>query len=433
MNESQPREIRINVPVLARVEGEGALELRVRDGDIEALRLRIYEPPRLFEKFLEGRDFFEVPDMVARICGICPVAYQMSAVQALEAVAGCRPGPWVEAMRRVLYCGEWIQSHSLHIHLLAAPDFFGYASAPEMARDFPEVVRRGLRLQERGNALMRLFGARSVHPVGVRVGGFYRAPARDEVAEMVERLRAALPDAEALVAWTAAIDLPGEEQAFTSVALRHSEDYPMYAGRLVSDSGLGIGIEEFENSFREYHRPHSTALHALLEGKPYLVGPLARLNLNRDRLPPPVAEALERTGIAFPSRNPFHGIVARAVEIHLALLEAIRLLENYAPQVPWVSVQPRAGIGFGCTEAPRGILWHRYETMAEGKIAAARIVPPTSQNQARIEEDLKQSLEAFGLDRTDDELRLHGEKVIRNYDPCISCATHFLKLNVVRR
>lgn len=429
---TSPREIRISVPVLARVEGEGALDLHIREGRIDDLKLRIYEPPRLFEKFLEGREVFEVPDLVARICGICPVAYQMSAVQALEAVAGCRPGSWVETLRRVLYCGEWIQSHSLHIHLLAAPDFFGYGSAPEMARDFPEVVRRGLRLQNLGNELMRLLGARSVHPVGVRVGGFHHAPPKEEVAHLVEHLQAAVPEAEALVAWTAGIDLPREEQTFTSVALRHPQEYPMYAGRIVSDAGLDIAADEFELHFQEYHRPHSTALHALLQGQPYLVGPLARLNLNRDRLPAPVAEALDRTGIDFPSRNPFHSIVARAVEIHFALLEAIRLLRDYALAEPWVPIQPRAGIGFGCTEAPRGILWHRYAVTAEGKIGSARIVPPTSQNQARIEEDLRLSLQALGLHRSDEELRLHGEKVIRNYDPCISCATHFLKLNRVR-
>ncbi len=427
------RELSIHIPVLARAEGEGALDLRVRAGRIEELKLRLYEPPRLFEKFLEGRDYAEVPDLVARICGICPVAYQMSAVQALEGLFGVEPGPWVHTMRRALYCGEWLQSHSLHIHLLAAPDFLGFGSVIELARVHPEEVRRGLRLQALGNDIIRLFGARSVHPVGVRVGGFHRAPAADEVQAMCDRLRAALPEAEALVRWCAALELPASDQDFTSVALRHPREYPLYQGRIVSSAGLDIGAHEYERHFAEFQVPHSTALHSLLQGRPYLVGPLARLNLNHDRLPPAVAAVLAGTGIVFPSRNMYHSIVARAVEIHYALTEAVRLLSDYrAPETPWAAVSARAGTGYGCTEAPRGILWQRFDIGAEGRLQMVRIVPPTSQNQARIEDDLRQSLLAAGLERSDQELRRRCEAVIRNYDPCISCATHFLKLRVAR-
>jgi sulfhydrogenase subunit alpha len=428
------REVAIRVPLLARVEGEGALEVTARGGTIEELRLRIYEPPRLFEKFLEGRDYFEVPDTVARICGICPVAYQMSAVQALEQAFDCDPGAGVRSLRRLMYCGEWIQSHSLHIHLLALPDFLGYGSAPEMARDHPQEVRRGLRLQALGNQLIRLLGARSVHPVGVRVGGFYRLPTQEEVAALLSPLREALPEARALVEWTAQLPLPDDRQDFVSVALRHPSEYAMNQGRLVSSDGLDIAIEEFDDHFEERHVAHSTALHGLLHGKPYLVGPLARLNLNLDRLPAEVITVLHRLRVTFPSRNMFHSIVARAVELLFAVGEAIRLLSEYrVPSAPHVEVRPRAGVGFGCTEAPRGILWHRYEVDEEGHIQSARIVPPTSQNQTRIEEDLRLSLQAFGLDHSDEELRLRGETVIRNYDPCISCATHFLNLTVKRR
>jgi sulfhydrogenase subunit alpha len=427
------RSVKINVPVLARVEGEGALDLEIADGAIRDLRLRIFEPPRLFEKFLEGRGYDEVPDMVARICGICPVAYQMSAVHAIEGVFGVQPGPWVRAMRRLFYCGEWIESHALHIHLLAAPDFLGYSSAPEMARQYAAEVRRGLRLQALGNDIIRLLGARSVHPLGACVGGFYHAPDAAAVAQLRERIEAALPDAADLVRWTASLSLPAGEQSFVSVALRHEDEYPMNEGRLVSSAGLDIAIEEFEQHFEERHVPHSTALHCLLHGEDYLVGPLARLNLNLDRLPAPVREAAQATGIRWPSANPFHGIVARAVEILYALHEARRLLGGYeVPAAPRSQVHPAAGTGYGCTEAPRGILWHRYSLDTAGRVTEARIVPPTSQNQARIEADLRAALSAFGLDRPDDTLRAHAETVIRNYDPCISCATHFLRLNVQR-
>jgi sulfhydrogenase subunit alpha len=431
---TERRRVDIKVPVLARVEGEGAMEMSIRDGRIQDLKLRIYEPPRFFEKFVEGHPYHHLPELVARICGICPVAYQMSAVQAAEQAFGFSPNPWVQAMRRLFYCGEWIQSHALHIHLLAAPDFLGFDSVIAMADRYPDEVRRGLRLQELGNRIIRLFGGRSVHPVGACVGGFHHAPAEPEVRELAEDVRQALPDAEALVAWVASMNLPAHSQQFVNVALRHPADYAMYEGRLFSNHGLDIRVDEFQDHFHEQHVPHSTALHASLNGKPYLVGPLARMNLNGDRLHEAVHDAMQGAGIGFPTDNMFHSIVARAAEIYQALLEALRLMESYRPPGgrPWDAVQPVAGVGIGCTEAPRGILWHRYEFDEQGEIRSATIVPPTSQNQARIEQDLRQSLEAFGLERDDDALRLHGEMVIRNYDPCISCATHFLKLTVKR-
>lgn len=429
----QKRTVSIQVPVLTRVEGEGALDLRIDDGEIRELRLRIFEPPRFFEKFLEGRHYAEIPDMVARICGICPVAYQVTAVQALEGLFGVDIGPWARAMRRTFYCGEWIQSHSLHIHLLAAPDFFGCNSAIELAKIAPDAVRRGLRIQALGNELMDLFGARSVHPVGVRVGGFHAAPSPARIREMREKLAAALPEAEALVRWTAGIAVPQDDQTFASVAMRQPHDYAIERGGIAASDGLHIGADAYEDHFAESHQPHSTALYSAYHGQPYLVGPLARLNLNHANLPPPVRALLGETGLVLPSRNLFHSVTARALEILLVLHEALRLLEGYrVPDSPWVPVAPRAGIAYACTEAPRGLLWHRYEIDADGLVVSARIVPPTSQNQARIEEDLRLSLINFGLDHPDDALRLQCEKVIRNYDPCISCATHFLRLNVER-
>lgn len=423
----------IHVPVLTRVEGEGALDLVIHEGKISELRLRIYEPPRLFEKFLEGYSYTQVPDMVARICGICPVAYQMSAIHALESVFKVSGNDWVRNMRRVFYCGEWIQSHALHIHLLAAPDFLGFESVIAMAQKYPQEVQRGLRLQAVGNRLIALFGGRSVHPVGAKVGGFYHAPAKKDVDDILEQLRSLQQDAKDLIAWTASLDLPEDKQEFTSVALRHDNEYPMNEGRLVSSQGLDIDIEEYQQHFKEFQAPHSTALHATLHDQPYLVGPLARLNLNIDRLPDTVHEIITATGISFPSDNMFHSIVARAIEIYYGLLESIRLLEAYEiPAQPYVEIKPRAGIASGCTEAPRGILWHQYQVDENGDIEKAIIIPPTSQNQARIEQDLRTSLTALGLNQDDDTLRQHGEMLIRNYDPCISCSTHFLKIKVER-
>jgi len=427
------KKISIRVPVLARVEGEGALELDIENNQISHLKLKIFEPPRLFEKFLEGRHYTEVPDIVARICGICPVAYQMSAVHAFEKLFDVDPGPWVHAMRRLFYCGEWIESHALHIHLLAAPDFLGYESAVAMAKDFPEEVKRGVTIQNLGNEILRFLGGRSVHPVGAKVGGFFHAPDEQQAEALLEKLKNALPMVEKLLPWLSSLSLPDSNQQFTSVALRHPADYPFNEGRIDSSDGHNISAETYSQHFSEHQEAHSTALFSLLDGKPYLVGPLARLNLNFDRLPKHIEVAVLAAGFKFPSTNMYHSIVARAVEILFAFHEAIRLLENYTrPESPSVNVTPKAGIAYGCTEAPRGILWHRYEVDENGIIQKVTIVPPTSQNQARIEEDLKQSIMDFGLDQPEEKLRLHAEQVVRNYDPCISCATHFLDLRVNR-
>lgn len=428
------RQVPINIPMLARVEGEGALHLRVSDGQITSLKLQIFEPPRLFEKFLQGRHYTEVVDIVARICGICPVAYQMSAVQALEQLAGFSPDTGLHALRRLMYCGEWIESHSLHIHLLAAPDFLNFNSVTEMAEQYPDQVRRGLRLQGLGNALIALLGGRSVNPVGVCVGGFHKVPTADAAAELRDQLLVAVDEAEALIDWCASLKRPCNDQRFVSVAMRHTDEYPMNVGRIQSDNGLDICADEFAERIKEHQVSHSTAFHALLDGQPYLVGPLARINLNHDRLPARILALLERHDITFPSRNMFDSIVARSVEIYLAINEAVTILGKYqVPEKSNTRLELKTGVGFGCTEAPRGILWHRYELDDNGLIKEANIIPPTSQNQARIEQDLQQSLQDYGLEKDEALLRNHGEQIIRNYDPCISCATHFLRLDIDRR
>ncbi|MBC8520045.1 MAG: Ni/Fe hydrogenase subunit alpha [Gammaproteobacteria bacterium] len=431
MNEQQT--IKIEVPVLARVEGEGALDLVIKDQTIESLALRIYEPPRYFEKFLEGRSVEELPEMVARICGICPVAYQMSAVLAVESLFEGEVSPWVTQMRRLFYCGEWIQSHSLHIHLLAAPDFLGHEHAISMASEYPDEVRRGLRLQGLGNRIIALLGGRSVHPVGARVGGFHHAPSLDEVSTLLEEAKQAIVDAEALLHWLVTIELPQEAQDFVSVALTETGAYPVMGETIVSNQGLELPIQQFGERFQELQVPHSTAFHALLDGEPYLVGPLARINLHYSQLLPAVKSLCETLEIHFPSQNMFDSVVARGVELLQMVHECVYLLEQYQlPSNSWSAFTPKAGVAYGATCAPRGMLWHRYQIDAEGIIQSAQIVPPTSQNQARIEADLRTSLNQFGLDQSAEAIKLHGEQVIRNYDPCISCATHFLDLRMKR-
>ncbi len=422
----------IAVGMVARVEGEGALRVTVTGSTIQDVELRIFEPPRFFEAFLRGRHYDEVPDLVARICGICPVAYQMSAVHALEQIFGLRVDGALRDLRRLIYCGEWIESHALHVYLLQAPDFLGYESGIAMAKDHPALVTRGLRLKKAGNATMTLLGGRSVHPVSVKVGGFSRVPRRRELDGLRDELLWARDAAVETVRWVADFDYPDFTPDYTYVALRHPDEYPLNEGQIVDTRGLRISASEFERHFTEHQVVYSNALHCTLQGAPYLVGPLARVNLNHDRLPPTVRQVLMDTGLSLPLRNPFHGIVARSVEMLYALEESLRLIDRYEPPPgPSLPVTVRAGIGMACTEAPRGILYHRYQVDRDGVIREAKIVPPTSQNQSRIEQDLRLFMPRV-LHLPDKEAALACERVIRCYDPCISCATHFLNLEIRR-
>ncbi len=436
----------IKVDYLARVEGEGALYVRFDDQGVADVQLKIFEPPRFFEAFLRGRPYRDAPDITARICGICPVAYQMSSVHAMEQALGIQiqAGPLRE-LRRLLYCGEWIESHALHIFMLHAPDFLGFPDAIQMAQaGHSELVKKGLEIKKIGNQIVSLIGGREVHPVNVQVGGFYRTPTKKELAPLREKLLTGRDLTLETLKWlTEALNFPDFSQDYEFVALRHPHEYPFNEGRLVSNKGLDIAAEQFEDFFTEIHVEHSNALHCVLKQRgSYFVGPMARYSLNFERLPPAVQSAARDAGLGEICTNPFQSILVRAIEVLYAFEEALRIIESYTePERPAVSL-PAPGEsndsggaaplrGHGITEAPRGILYHRYELNSDGSIQSAKIVPPTSQNQKQIEDDLwKYCANHMNLD--DERLTWECEQAIRNYDPCISCATHFLKLKVER-
>jgi len=423
----------ITVDSLARVEGEGALTLTIKDNAVTDVKLKLVDPPRFFEALLRGRRFDEAPDITSRICGICPVAYQMSAAHAMEDACAVRVDGALRALRRLIYCGEWIESHTLHVYMLHAPDFLGYESAIHMAKDHPGVVERGLQLKKVGNEVIAILGGRSVHPVNVRLGGFYKVPTTRDLAPLAERLRWARDAAIETVRWVATLPIPEFEQDYEFVALRHPDEYPFNEGRLVSNRGLDIAVREYDAHFAEEQVAHSNALHSGLRGRgAYAVGPLARYSLNFDRLSPVAQEAARAAGLGPVCRNPFQSIVVRSVEILYACDEALRLIEGYEmPERPAMEVRPRAAVGYACTEAPRGILYHRYQIDEHGVILDAKIVPPTSQNQKTIERDLAQVVPQY-IGLPDEQLTWRCEQVIRNYDPCISCATHFLRLTITQ-
>jgi coenzyme F420-reducing hydrogenase alpha subunit len=425
----------LQVDYLTRVEGEGALRVRIHDRTVEEVELKIFEPPRFFEAFLRGRSYREAPDITARICGICPVAYQMSACHAMERGLKLTVSPEVRALRRLMYCGEWIESHALHIYLLHLPDFLGYPDAIRLAKDHPEAVQHGLTLKKAGNELMTVLGGREIHPINVRVGGFYRCPSREEFLALRPRLETALGLAEETVRLTAGLTFPKVEEDYEFVSLRHPDEYPMNEGEVVSSRGLRIPQTRYEEEFKEIQAPYSHALQSVRrDGGSFLVGPLARYALNRDRLGSRANAIVREVGLEPVVNNPFRSVIVRAVETVEACDQALKIIDAYRPPArSYVEATPPL-TSDGCiaiTEAPRGMLYHRYRLNAAGLIEEARIVAPTSQNQKRIEDDVRDVVKR-SIDLAEGPLTHECERAIRNHDPCISCATHFLSLDLVR-
>ena len=425
---------RIRVEALTRVEGHGGLNLRVTDGELQSVELDIYEPPRFFEALLRGRPLEDVPDITARICGICPVAYQMSSVHALERALGVEVSPTIRELRRLLYCGEWIESHALHMFMLHAPDFLGLHSGIEMGKRFPHELRRGLRIKKAGNRLLEVLGGRSVHPINVCVGGFFRAPTKAALDELLPELEWGVEAAAAATHWVNDFAFPQFEPDYDLISLTHPTEYPFNEGEMISSRTGAFPVAEYEQNIHEFQAPHSTALHAkhVKTQSAGLFGPIARLSLNADRLHPRAKRVLELCGLPLPCRNPFQSIVARGVELTHAFAEAVDLVRAYQPPAnirhTW---GPATGEGAAATEAPRGTLFHRYRINESGEVSEAVIIPPTAQNQMQIENDLRQFLPRY-LENDDDTIAHHCERLIRCYDPCISCATHFLRVKIER-
>ena len=423
----------VDTPLLARVEGQGALHVRVEDGAVSDVRLDIFEPPRYFERLLVGRRFSDVLDITARICGVCPIAYQMTASHAFEELFEVEVPTGTGELRRLLYCGEWIQSHMLHIHLLAAPDFLGFPDALTMAAEDRAALDRGLRLRAVGSEIIRVIGGRSVHPVSPMVGGFSRVPRRDELTPLASSLRWAAEAILEVADWAAGFDVPSLARPAEQLALVHADHYPMSHGTVTTSSGRAFPPSAFEAVTEGVEVRHSTARHARLRAEgPAMVGPLARLSLNADRLTPLAREAAGRLSLRLPESDPFRSLAARVVETAMAVETALMLVEAYEPPSPArAAVSARKGRATWATEAPRGLLYQRFDVDAEGVVTEARIVPPTSHNLPNMEGDVRLTVEG-ALDRTDAELRRLCEMAVRNYDPCISCASHCVDLHLER-
>lgn len=415
---------------VARVEGEGGLDLVISDHQIEAARIHIFEPPRFFEGFLEGRKYDEIPDITARICGICPISYQMAACSAIEAAFGFEHSEQTWRLRRLFSWAEIIQSHALHIFMLAAPDYLGVDGAPSLAAEYPEILQRGLRLRRIANDLSKAIGGREVHPVVPKVTGFYDVPTGKELAHLAKHWRQAREDAIATIEMAAGFDVPELARDADYLSLSHPSIYALNEGNVKTLKGLEFPVERFIDNIKENQVEDSNALQCRLRSsKSYQTGPLARVNINFDQLSGATKALLAKKGVSFPSQNPFYGTIARAAEILTGIDECIDLMDGFAPEQEVVKIQPRASEGFGISEAPRGSLFHRYVFDDDGIVKRAQLIPPTSQNLARMEDDLI-SWAPYLTSQSREEMAFSCEMLIRSYDPCISCGTHFLKVRV---
>ena len=424
----------IQVDELSRVEGEGALYVRIKDGVIKDCRFRIVEPPRFFEAFLRGRSYMEVPDITARICGICPMAYLMGSQQAMEDALGIEITQPIRDLRRIMYCGEWIESHVLHAAMLHAPDFLGMDDILTLAATNKAVVEKALKLKKLGNDLLEVVGGgRAIHPINTRVGGFYKAPSKKAMRALMDDLKWGIDASIEIAKLFGTFEFPDYEYDYHYVCMQHPDEYAIVEGRVVDNRGMNIPVRDYHKNFKETHAAHTTALQGWTrDNEPYYTGPNARYTINYNQLTKTCKQVAKEIGLGNAVYNPFKSILVRMIETLYCCEEALRLIKNYEePDVAFVQGKPRASEGFGMTEAPRGVCYHSYKMDDKGLITKAVISSPTAQNQPQIERDLLGVVEK-NMNLSEEAFKRRCEQTIRNYDPCISCSAHFLKLTLVR-
>lgn len=426
----------VNVHHVTRVEGHGNIVVDVKGGTLKDVRLDIVESPRFFEAMLRGRNYLEAPHITCRICGICSVGHTCSSLKAAEAAGGVPVSRQTVALRKIILDAEILQSHVLHVYLLAAPDFLGAGSVFDLVPDHKEVVLRAMRLKGFANDLCAVVGGRHIHPLSMCVGGFTKIPEAAELEHMAEHAVELWPDVEATVELFGTLKVPAYEREMEFVSLKDPEEYAFYGGDLFSSVGGPMPVDDYRRRVNEYVVPHSTAKHTRSEsGNPYMVGALARVNNNFDQLVPEAKEAAAAMGLAVPCHNPYMNNIAQVVEIvHILkrLPERIEglLREGLREEVP--DQRPRrAGRGVGATEVPRGVLFHEYEIEKSGRIKAANCIIPTGQNLANIEADMRAFVPRMLGEHDQDEITLLLEMLVRAYDPCISCSTHLLEVEFV--
>ena len=421
---------------VARVEGHGSIRVVIEDGKVREVKLEIFEGPRFIERVLVGRMYYEVPDIVARICSICPDSHQVAAVEAIEKAFGVSADWQTRMLRELQLLADIIASHALHLYLLALPDYLGYPDALSMVDKYGREVKMGLELKRAGNAIKDVLTGRSIHGCTVKPGGYTRVPTPSELEKLSDVLKQSMDGAILAVKLFSSFEYPDfarDENIF--MALDPGEIYGFVGDYVLVSDGGRYPVEEYKKLTNEVAVPHSSAKHSSYEGKPFMVGALARVLLNGKKLKGRAAEMLKELEPKLDALNPLTNNLAQAIETVYAVERAIEvideLLDKGLKQDVEVEVKPRRGMGVGATEAPRGVLYHCYELDDEGRVAKADIITPTAQNAANMEKYIKVSAERL-LSIGEEELERPLELLVRAYDPCISCSVHLIKVAKLR-
>jgi len=427
------RDGKINVHYVTRIEGHGNIVVDLKDGAVKELRWEVPEAPRFFEAMVRGRSYADAPHITSRICGICSIGHTVASLQGIEAAIGVEPSVQTTLLRKLILHAETVQSHALHVFYLATPDFLGVNSVVPLAATHKEPLLRAISLHRLGNEWSSLLGGRTTHPINMVVNGWTRLPTPEELRALRQRLMDAIPDLEAWVEIVKTLDIPDFERETEYLALQRDDEYAFYNGAIVSTDGGATPIARYREKIKEFVVPYSTAKHAKAARESFMVGALARFNNNYERLSPLGRWAAEAMGLRPVCYNPFMNNVAQLVELAHCLEDSVRIVNELLAmglKEEDRSVKIKGGTGVGATEVPRGLLIHEYTVDDDGTITGANFIIPTNMNHNNIERDLK-ALAPAVVDRSEEEITLALEMLVRAYDPCVSCSTHLLNVEFV--
>ena len=421
------RSQKVKVRYVSRVEGQGTINVEVnRKGEVTKSEFAIFEPMRFFEAFLRGRKFFEVHEITSRICGICPISHQMTALRAVENAYEIEVSRQTRDLRRLLALSGWIQSHSLSVFFLTAPDYLGYDGVVSMSVDHQDVVELALRMKKLGNDIGEVIGGKAIHPISAVVGGFTKIPTTNELDPYVNRLKRAKKDMLEAAKLIGGFEYPVIDGENELVAISSDERYAVNEGRLVSNRGIDVPEEKYRYKIVENQVAHSNAKQSRVKGRgTFMVGPLARVVLNHRQLTPGARRMITKIGLDLGSTDPFMNVKARVIEIIFAVEESLNIIKGLRPDVEEQPVQLNIGTpckGTALTEAPRGLLCHSYGFNKSGVVNVADLVPPTALNSAHMEDSLRVLSPRVVAEGGD--LAFRCEMLVRAYDPCISCSVH---------
>ena len=415
----------INLNHITKIEGHANLFVEIKDDKVERCELSSIEGSRYFEGLLKGKHWFEAHEITSRICGICSCAHTVAAVTAIEHAFGIPTTKQTLELKKLLTLGERIRSHATHLYFLALPDYLGYESAIAMLPKYKKEVKLALKMMKLGNQIVKTVGGRDLHPVTVTPGGFLKIPKKEELLELAEELRDQKPSANKTAEIFLGLKQPELENDCEYFSLHDDVEYPMIDGPLMSSDARFLNYEYLDH-FKEYHTEHSTANFVVKDDKSFMVGSLARINNNKDKL----SKDAKKLAKGFPSKNPFMNNVAQAIELVHSFDHAISICESLDP-VEEKPVQPelKRARGVSAVEVPRGILFHDYTLDENGIIQHANIITPTAQNLKNMQDRIQDFIPGLLALKEEEKINLEIEKLIRAYDPCFSCSTHFLKVD----